>query len=149
MPFDYEPRFFTPEELVPKVQFAMLKERSLILLDARILWTADKLRERYGKIIINDWSFDGELQYSGWRPGDCKTGATFSQHKYGRALDLKFPEANIEDVIHDMRHRGDRPIYQHIGAVEVGLPWLHIDCRNRAGEILFFEPEKKEETPPE
>jgi hypothetical protein len=135
----YKPRWFTAEELVPKAIHAKLGDNILHLFDPRILKMADTMRERYGKMLINNWAFGGENEFSGFRPPFCQIGAKFSQHRYGRALDLHPQEAEVADIIHDLQARPDRRCYEHITAVELDVSWLHIDCRNNTkGGILFF-----------
>lgn len=138
----HAPRFFTAEEVVPKLTHTMLKAAGVdpfLLIDPRLLIVADRLRERYGKLIINDWTFGGELELSGWRPGDCKTGAKYSQHKFGRAFDFHPQEATVEEIRHDLLVRPDRRCYEFISAVEKDVAWLHIDVRNNnTGKIIWF-----------
>jgi hypothetical protein len=143
----HKPRFFSPEELVPKLIFTMLKERSLILIDSRILITIDRLRERYGKFFINDWSFEGGTrEQCGWRPSDSKTGEMFSQHRFGRAVDMHPQAVDVAEIHHDLRKLPDRPCYEYITAVEDNVPWLHIDVRNNStGKIIWFSPKVKED----
>lgn len=138
----HKPRFFTAAELVPEDTFKILGEKAIeILIDPRILITLDQLRERYGKLIVNDWSFGGSLQMSGWRPGNATTGAMFSQHKYGRAIDVHPQAVTVEEMRHDIQKRPDRKCYEFVTAVELEVGWFHFDVRNnQTGKILFFKP---------
>lgn len=141
MPLGYKPKWFSLEELVPKRVFEDRGKAVLQLFDPRILTAADALRERYGKMIVNNWPFGGKNEYCGWRPAICNVGTQFSQHRFGRALDLHPQDTELEEIIHDLRVRPDRRAYQFITAVEDDVSWLHIDCRNNTkGGILFFKP---------
>ena len=148
----YTPEFFQLYELVPREFYPKdgdLNERikTWWLLDDRLLWTIDRLRKRYGKMICNDWFWrtpqDTALysawcrdltignQYRGWRPPNCIVGSLMSQHKWGRASDLIPVEVTVDEIRKDiiMNHNlfGD---LQHIRAVEMNVSWLHIDVRN-------------------
>lgn len=143
----YIPKHFKLYELVPEVVYN--SENHDILwgqLDSRELWTADALREKYGTCIINDWYWGGEFQESGLRLPNTTTGARWSQHKRGAATDKKFPDANIKDIIEDMKNHPDDPAFRHITTVEETHngetpTWLHTDCRNRKpnGGIVFLQ----------
>lgn len=85
---------FKIEELVYPELFNRYKNRPKYLwaaLDNRILYSADLIRKFLGiPVTINNWLFGGNFTESGLRRMDTTTGALLSQHKFGRALDLKF-----------------------------------------------------------
>ena len=98
------------------------------LWDKRILITADRIRKRYGPILINTYCFGGNHQYRGWREFDCPVGADYSQHKFGRALDMEPVKVTVEEIREDIRKGGrSDPVFQLIGRVENRTSWLHID----------------------
>jgi len=126
----YVCRHFKIYELVPEYIYRSFHSRSWVLFDERILKTIDRLRERYGTLVVNTWYWRGNSQYRGWRPQDCKVGAKFSQHKFGRAIDLipKYVTASgiREDIKCDPFHKD----FEYITCVEDNTYHLHIDCRN-------------------
>lgn len=138
----YLPKNFILQEFFPRDFFErtypILGRRMWQLIDNRILWTADALRGRYGPMIINDWFWrkgnPNANQYRGFRPFDCKVGAAFSQHKFGRALDCVFRRIDVKDVIEEIKNHdyGEVIEFKYITTLEVGVSWLHIDCRNHA-----------------
>lgn len=133
-------KYFVAEELVP---YGYSKYAS-ILIDDRILWTIDKMRERFGKITVNNWLWGGAFSYSGWRPMTYSKGAKMSQHRWGRAVDMKFENVTPDEVREDIKMVGRRGVYQYITRCEAETPtWVHVDCCNVGGdpdEILFFNP---------
>lgn len=135
----YIPEHLKLHEVLPRDTYLILegkREKAWRLFDPRILWTADQLRFLYGPIYVNDWFWGGNNQYGGWRPGDCDIGAEFSQHKFGRALDIKFKRAMAYNIRQDIK-AGKWPVYfQYITCVENGVAWLHIDCRNYEGLLI-------------
>ena len=126
----YIPKHFKLYELLPARIYNQINHAiAWYLFDERILKAADLLRGRYGKMIINDWYWGGENHYRGWRPPDCTVGAKYSQHRFGRALDLIPVENNVEEIRQDIIASPESFDYL-ITTVEVGVSWLHIDCRN-------------------
>jgi len=120
-------------EFVPRNILYRLEERALLLIDSRIIEVAQYLRKMYGKTFINTYGIKGHLQNSGFRPCDAGIGAEFSQHKYGRAVDLKFPETS-HAIIFKQITTGEsiqKDLYQ-LGArrledIEDTPTWIHID----------------------
>jgi len=109
-------------------------------IDFRIVEVAQKLRDIFGPITINNNRFN----WSGYRTADCGVGAQFSQHRFGRALDLKFSNTTPEEV--------QKYIIEHESEfMDLGLrrmenaaktkTWLHIDCMHTGKEkIVIFNP---------
>ena len=142
---DYTPKFFQPYELVSEKTYTELKERPEKLwqiFDPRVLYTADKIREFYGKMIANTWYWGGAHQYRGWRPLDCSVGARWSQHKFGRAIDLVSTETAVEEIRQDIKLRRKGHIFQYITCIEDGVDWLHFDVRNYKG-LYIVKPIKE------
>ena len=136
---DYIPKYFKPYELVPKATYELLKNRPWIiwyLFDPRTLYTGDKIRQRYGKMIANTWYWGGEHQYRGWRPHDCEIGAGYSQHRFGRAEDLVSVECTVEEIRQDIKKGNQGHIFQYITCIEDGVSWLHFDTRNYKGLLI-------------
>jgi hypothetical protein len=127
----YRPRHFRIEELVPPDIFEARGERAIELLDVEALITLDALRDRFGTLTVNDWLWHGSYSESGLRRPDTETGATYSQHKYGRAFDCKFARATPREVFDDVLEHDD--LFPHLSAIEnvdFTETWLHFDTRN-------------------
>ncbi len=139
MKMDYTTKFFKLYELVPKATYELLKNRPWViwqLFDERILYSADRIRKRYGKMLANTWYWGGGHQYRGWRPHDCDVGAVYSQHKFGRAIDLEPIEVTAEEIRQDIK-KGEN--FRYITCIEENVSWLHIDVRNYKG-LLIVKP---------
>ena len=135
----YIPKYLKLHEILPRDTYFILEGRHHIgwqLFDPRILWTADKLRETYGPMYVNNWFWGGNNQWGGWRPGDCPIGAEWSQHKFGRALDPKFKNASAEEVRADIKANKWPVAFQYITCIEENVPWNHISCQNYDGLLL-------------
>jgi len=140
--YGYLPRRFKLQELVPQTVFENAPAASLWkIFDPNLLWVIDWLRDTYGKMICNTWSWDGRHQYRGYRPPDCKVGATWSMHRFGRAFDLIPLDTTVASIHADIRANPDHPVFNRIRRVE-NVNWLHIDTANSPGatRTYFFNP---------
>jgi hypothetical protein len=139
----YKPKYFQIYELLPQ---AFLEANAgqgdllWLMFDRRVLWTADRLRERYGPMQANTWYWGGKHQYRGWRPWNCSIGAFLSQHKFGRAEDLVPLKYDVQKIREDIVTERDNPDFQHITCLEDNIPWLHFDTRNWTNGILIVNP---------
>jgi hypothetical protein len=136
---DYIPDHFEPYEVVPREVYNFFELRDQLykiwwLFDPRILKSADKIREHYDKkMVINTWWWDGSNQYRGWRPPGCNVGARYSQHRFGRALDIAPVGITAEEIRQDIKAGND---FGWITCIEDNVSWLHIDCRNYQGLLI-------------
>ena len=137
----YKCKYFKIEELVPKSLFKQYEKETWklwALFDDRILREADRLREQYGRCYINNWLWGGKLNNCGYREQNSGVGSNFSQHCFGRALDLHFVDWDIEEIRHSViTDCISNPKKYPIRGVELNVSWLHIDVRNRK-ELLTF-----------
>ena len=136
---DYIPKHFQPFEVVPREVHKAFETSNQIykiwwLFDPRILKAADRIRDRYGRMTCNDWFWGGNNHYRGWRPPGCNVGAKYSQHRFGRALDLVPTEVTAEDIRRDIKAGED--FGNAVTCIEDRVSWLHIDCRNYEGLLI-------------
>lgn len=139
----YRPKYFRLEELVSEDLFNRYSSRPSYLwglLDSRLLITIDRMRERFGVCIINNWRQKGSFQHSGFRDSTSDVGVKLSQHRFGRGADLKFARIAAPEVQEDILKNSDDPAYEFVTCVERNTPtWTHIDCRTHyaANKILW------------
>lgn len=129
----YIPEHFKLYELFPEDFYKQNKWRGndlLWLFDDRVLWTLDQLRERFGPVYLNNWYWGGKHQYRGCRPFNCEIGAEWSQHKFGRAGDPVFAEAEAEEVRQEILANPYNLEFEYITCIEMDVSWLHFDVRN-------------------
>lgn len=144
-------KHFIVEELVPESFFKKYQGRSRWFIQPQLLSLIDFFRERFSvPVLINDWKFGGDFQYSGFRPSDCAIGAKYSQHKLGAAADMKFEGMLVQEVYHDIMN--NQELYQEAGlrAVEsisyttagnAWGGWIHADVRNTGkSKLLIVKP---------
>jgi hypothetical protein len=127
------PNHFQIEEMFPKwmvdCYYPTYHDRLWLMMDERILISADNIREIYGTVVANDYLWGGKNKDRGWRPWGCNVGADLSQHKSGRALDCIPTKAGVDKVRKDIIEDVHPYAFRFITAVEMDVPWLHFDCR--------------------
>ena len=124
----YKCKKFSLKELVSKDVYNRFGEKAWEFFDDRILMTADQLREKFGKAIINDWEWGGKFDSRGFRAPSDKDGAEFSAHRRGQALDMVFAKVTAAEIRrYILEHPQEFP---YINALEKDVSWLHIDTRN-------------------
>lgn len=130
----YIPQHFKIYELVPREIYESYPQKKHInlwfLFDDRVLYTQDRLRNRYGKMNCNTWIWGGRHQYRGWRPQDCAYGTQLSQHKRGCAIDSIPLDAAVEDIRQDILADPWHDDFKFITCIEENTSWLHQDSRN-------------------
>ena len=136
----YIPRYFTLEELVPQDVFHALGDRAWILLDGRILWTLDALRETLDvPLVVNNWKAGGNFQQRGFRT--VAIDARYSQHMCGRATDFDIQGNNAEAFRNQVRLGYFAKELRYITRIEDGVNWIHIDCADierRGNKAIHF-----------
>lgn len=138
----YKPKHFKLHEYLPPDLYKFLADRNMLsagwsLLDDRLLRTDDQLREKFGKIKINDWHWGGIRLWSGLRTPDSPYYSLTSQHTFGRGSDKLFLEADVNTV---RQYVLDNPEeFPHLNSLEMGTDWLHSDTRN-CDRIMTYWP---------
>ena len=136
----YKPRNFIAQEFVPRAIYTALGDYSLSLMSIKILVTADAIRDYFGRsVYINNWSWGGTAQWRGLRLPESPYYSPTSQHTLANAIDCRIAGVSAEEARKAiLSHRGR---FAHISAIESGVPWLHVDCRNRiyTNGILLFK----------
>jgi len=134
---------FSLQEFIDPDTYKRFGTSSVWFIDPKIVTLAQFIRERLGKpCTINNWSSGGQYQYSGFRPPKCSVGASMSQHRFGRAIDLKVKGMKADEVREDIIQNFD--IYKKVGltTIEDGAfapTWCHIDIRDTEG-LLIVKP---------
>lgn len=140
----YRCRFFTIKELVNPALLARIgEETAWRIFDPRLLKLADDIRRKYGPCTVNA----NGLVDCGLRDPLSATGAKYSMHKIGRALDLHIRSIELEFAGNRVgkakaynRVREELLILPQFDALSFesnskeypgGIHWLHCDTGNR------------------
>ena len=135
---------FDLREFVDPETWQQLGEKSRWLIDDRIINCAAALRAITGKpVTINNWHTGGHYHESGLRSPLTTTGAKFSQHKFGRAVDCKVEGMTAEEVRQLIKQHWLHFKSVGLTTIEKDTPtWVHLDCRNTGLETLLEVPFK-------
>jgi hypothetical protein len=129
----YRPKYFALNEVVHPGAIQARGEQAWQLMDDRILRGADWLRELFGAITINGKFGEQRFNESGLRDPFTTVGAKYSQHKFGRALDLKFHKVTVSEVydyiIRNPQEARENGITTLEDIRDTKGKWLHVDCR--------------------
>jgi hypothetical protein len=142
-------------EFVSKRIWDAFGEKSIWFIDPKIITLAQFVRDTFNKpITINNWwdNIDGknqiaqadERQYSGFREPKCTIGGELSQHRHGRAIDIKVSGLSPQEIYDYILKNSD--VFRAVGLTTLedirDTPtWNHLDVRNTGkGEILIVRP---------
>jgi len=146
----YQPRHFEPWELLPGLSgdetWATLDPNLRALLSDILLETCDEVRELLDVVCTaNNYARGGERQWCGYRSPECTVGAAHSFHRLGMAADLHPIGISADDARRRIRDAVAAGNLRHLGGIETGVSWLHIDVRARKnGQVVEFSaPAKK------
>lgn len=126
---------FRLEEFIDPDTFGRFGESSIWFIDPRLVTLAQFMRDRLGKpCTINNWHTGGQYQYSAFDPpGGYRKATSLSQHRFGRAMDLKVSGMTADEVREDIINNYD--IYREAGLTTIedgdyAPTWCHIDIRD-------------------
>lgn len=129
----YKPEHFKAQEFASRSAFERYGNRVLRYIDTRILITADQLRNQFGPMTINNWSWGGEREFSGLRLAGDNHFSKTSDHSWGRAIDGIFLRATAQEVRDYIEDNPEQ--FPFITFIEEGkgITWLHVGCPNLIG----------------
>lgn len=131
----YRPKHFTLAELVDPWFLTMPEDEVWAMLDENALRAIDGLRDKFGPLRINGRGYTE----SGLRRSNTKTGAKMSQHKVGKAFDLKPLQKGVTvRMMYDWIIANQSEVYamgirrvEDIAYTTKGVNhWLHVDAKD-------------------
>lgn len=139
-------KYFQVQELVPSTIYNIWGERSLQFIDERLIILLDFTREFFNKpLIINNWHLKGSYNESCFRMPDTAVGGKLSQHKFGRAADIKIPGLTSRQIYDEILNH--EKIFMAAGLttmenIDATPTWVHIDIRyqGEAEKIIIVNP---------
>ena len=132
-------------EFVSKNIYTQYKESSIRFIDFRLILIAQELRNRTGKqVTINNWFWNGQYKYSGYRERSCTEGSENSSHRRGTGIDVKIKDMTGEQI---RQHIKDNwKIYKELGVTGIEKDtstWCHITTENWNVDYLVEIPVPK------
>lgn len=137
---------FIIQEFVPKAVYAAFGDSSLWFIDSKLISVCELIRAHFDKpVTINDWHKGGTYYESGYRTPESPTGAKYSQHRFGRAADIKLEGLTSEEVYNEILSNEALFLMAGLSAMEniaKTATWVHVDVRNngKADKILIVNP---------
>tara|TARA_Y100000310_G_scaffold89874_1_gene86978 strand:- start:264 stop:689 length:426 start_codon:yes stop_codon:yes gene_type:complete len=135
---------FYLQEFIDPNTYKRFGASSIWFIDRKIINLAQFIRERLGKpCTVNNWHSGGSRNYAGFDPpGGWRKATSLSQHRFGRAMDLKVKGVTADEVREELEN--NYSIYKRfgLGAIEDGAfapTWCHIDVRE-SEELLIVKP---------
>ena len=129
------------DEYIPEELYRKWEQKPHILtglLDKRLVLSDQQLRDRFGRVTINNWWHGGERNWSGIRIPEYPDYSQTSQHSWGRASDKIFTDASAEEVRTFIRQNFN---YLGITCIEDNVSWVHSDVRwYQSDELLIVYP---------
>ena len=117
-------------------------DKAIQLIDHRLIVGVQWLRDFFDVACeINDYADGGVRDECGLRDILSTTGATYSQHKYGRAADLHFKGITPDEVRKAIRANWRAFQATGLTTIELNTPsWVHVDCRYTGLDTLYEVP---------
>ncbi|MEZ5195108.1 MAG: D-Ala-D-Ala carboxypeptidase family metallohydrolase [Bacteroidales bacterium] len=133
---------FILQEFIDPDIYMLRGDKSVELIDSSIIFIAQFFRDYFGQpIVINNWHDGGEYKESGLRKFLTKTGSAFSQHKFGRAVDMKIQDVDPEEARREIVREWEYFKMSGMTTIESGTPtWLHVDCSFTGIDELLIVP---------
>ena len=130
---------FSIEEFVDKDTYRKFGDKSVWFIDKNLIQIAQELRNHFGPITINNYFSGGNRNWSGLRTMKSSYYSPYSQHSFGRAIDMIFENHDAEYIRNEIRNNEKYWFDYGVRAIENNVSWLHIDVRNtNKFEIKWF-----------
>jgi len=133
---------FDLREFIDPDTWAIFGASCIWFIDPRLISVVQRIREIVNEpVIINNWNSGGQYKLSGFRPPSCTIGAKYSQHRYGRAADLKVKSLEPSQVIQIIRDNWDELNALGLSTAEdtsLTASWTHIDIRTTNSPDLLI-----------
>ena len=141
---NYRPANFPLKELVDPSFLKLPEDQVWDMLDEQALRALQALRERFGRIVVNGVYKGHTFTESGLRTKTTKTGAKTSQHKLGKAFDLKFldtDEIKVYDFLINSPEKAYAMGIRRLENIEFtgragDAGWLHFDTKDTGPEWM-------------
>jgi hypothetical protein len=129
---------FIIQEFVDQATYQRFGAKSEWFIDQKLFNITQVLRNKFGPMTINNWHSGGNRNWSGLRTNSSPYYKPYSQHSFGRAVDIIFKDVTAEEASKYILDNEIHFITFGLGGIELGKSWLHIDVRNSGKLIKFY-----------
>jgi hypothetical protein len=133
---------FDIREFIPPEAFQLLGDKARWLIDPRLIAVVQGIRDLSDKpVTLNNWHTGGKFKESGFRMPTTGTGAPLSQHRLGRAADLKVAGMAPAEVLALIEAKWDTLRALGLTTVEdvkLTPTWMHVDVRATGHDTLLI-----------
>jgi len=146
----YKCKHFCIEELVSPAVYEARKRKQdwWRFLNPVALEGLDKLQEKYGRVIINDWKWGGEFDGSGFHLLGEENRSEYSGHRMWGSFDMKFKEYSAKEVRIDLLGHEPEvngilpsiPGFEEITELEYAINWFHVRFCSNIDGVLVYRP---------
>jgi hypothetical protein len=131
------PKRFKAYELVDRATYAKFGESAFMLFRHELLLLLDELSAAFpGKAItVNNWKSGGSFDSRGLRTPTDPTGAPYSAHRLGAAVDFNVAGMASKAVYEYIMANPDKfPHARRIEDPAIATGWTHLDTLDHPGE---------------
>jgi hypothetical protein len=137
---------FYLDEFVDEETYRRFGAKAQRYIRPELIKIAQTLRDFTGEsITINNWATVGTYKESGLRNFQTSTGATYSAHKFGAAIDLKIGQMTSYQMANIIIENWE--MFKVLGVTRIEDPkytegknrgWLHIDVLHTGSDELHI-----------
>lgn len=131
---------FDIREFVDPTTFAQQSSRSVDAIDKKLINIAEYIRTKIDQpVTINNWHLGGQFKESGLRNKNSTTGAKLSQHKLGKAIDVKASGYAGDDWYEFVKIQAKELYDLGVRRIEhksLATTWLHIDLKEHGKKCI-------------
>lgn len=144
----YKCKHFDIKELVSPQVYEDKGEKAWRFFNPVALKGLDKLREKFGRVTINNWSYGGDRKFSGYHHKGEFNRSEFSGHRQWGAFDLIFNDITAKDA--RIALLGEEPTtnkiypaiegFEEITELEYDITWFHVRFCSNIDGVLVYKP---------
>ena len=137
---------FELAELVPPQILRAYGDKSIRFIDPKLPGLIEFIKWFFdgNSMTINNYLWGGKLKNRGYRTPQNKTGAYYSQHKFGRAVDFNIKGYTPDQIRKTILDNHTLFMNRGLTTIEHGdyaPTWVHVDMRwTGLGDILIVKP---------
>lgn len=121
---------FIIQEFVGPNMYKKWSDKAIWFVDSRIISLAQFIRDYFDMpMTINNWHIGGNLLSEVYATLH-QSGAQYSQHRFGRAIDFNLSNLTTDEIQKEILKHQEVFMINGLTCIEADTPtWVHVDCR--------------------